>query len=226
MGVERVISISGGGDLSLEKTDDIDPVIIGDTLTYTITVTNNGPDTAEDVTVTDTIPSEILNPEYSLDGGDTWITPWTGALDLGNMTPESSTTILIRGTVDPLIPEGRIISNVANVTSSTYDIAKINNKSCTHTEVAKLLITGTVVRVGYFEFFIRIDTNMWKIRIPDRGYDAGWMPFNRLRGTNNYMSGYYGDRRYKLIFDWYSSGRCHIIFNDRRERISIKFAGR
>ncbi|HLD14902.1 MAG TPA: carbohydrate binding domain-containing protein, partial [Burkholderiales bacterium] len=44
-------------DLSLSLTDTPDPSLIGDTVTYIITVTNNGPSPASGVTVTGTIPS-------------------------------------------------------------------------------------------------------------------------------------------------------------------------
>ena len=40
-------------DLSVTKTDSPDPVRSGGNLTYTITVTNNGPDAATGVTMTD-----------------------------------------------------------------------------------------------------------------------------------------------------------------------------
>jgi uncharacterized repeat protein (TIGR01451 family) len=43
-------------DLVVTKSDDPDPVIINNTLTYTIDVINNGPDDAVDVQVTDLLP--------------------------------------------------------------------------------------------------------------------------------------------------------------------------
>ena len=55
-------SFGGGGghvnqaDLSVTKTDNVDPAYVGDNVTYTITVTNNGPDAATNVTVTDSLP--------------------------------------------------------------------------------------------------------------------------------------------------------------------------
>ncbi|NLI55798.1 hypothetical protein GX420_02250 [bacterium] len=64
----------------------------------------------------------------------------------------------------------------------------------------------------------------WRVAIPSKGYDTGWMPFRRYTRTNNHFWGEYADTRYHLIIDFYSSGRYHIIFDDRVTRISIKIA--
>ena len=44
-------------DLSITKTDRPDPVFVGETLTYTLTVRNAGPDTATNVRVADALPA-------------------------------------------------------------------------------------------------------------------------------------------------------------------------
>ena len=46
-------------DLSITKSDSPDPVFAGQPLTYTLTVANNGPNAALDVTVTDVLPAGV-----------------------------------------------------------------------------------------------------------------------------------------------------------------------
>ena len=87
-----------GADLSITKTDSPDPVSPGQTLTYTITITNAGPDDALNVMLADTVPTDLQNPESSTDG-IIWI-PWTGTLNLGTITAASTqllAQVLIRG---------------------------------------------------------------------------------------------------------------------------------
>jgi large repetitive protein len=46
-------------DLSITKDDSVDPINPGGSLTYTLTVTNNGPSTATNVVITDTLPGGV-----------------------------------------------------------------------------------------------------------------------------------------------------------------------
>src|SRR5262249_7125362 len=51
-----VTAANASADLAVTKTDTPDPVVAGQSLTYTISVTNNGPSDAEGVTLTDNFP--------------------------------------------------------------------------------------------------------------------------------------------------------------------------
>jgi len=64
----------------------------------------------------------------------------------------------------------------------------------------------------------------WKVIIPSKGYDTGWIPFDRYVSSGNHFWGEYSDKRYKFLIDFYSPNRYHIIFYDRYTNISIKIA--
>ncbi|MFO8033541.1 MAG: CARDB domain-containing protein, partial [Candidatus Bipolaricaulota bacterium] len=113
-------AIDTSADLSLTKTASPDPVIAGEELTYTITVENEGPSVALDVEVADTVPSELLNVEYSTDGGASW-SAWSSPYNHGTMAVGDSFTFLIRGTVDSAVADGTTISNTATAESATPD---------------------------------------------------------------------------------------------------------
>ena len=54
-----VSAVPEAADLEVVKTAPAGPVYVGDDLTYTIVVTNNGPDTAHDVTLTDPLDADL-----------------------------------------------------------------------------------------------------------------------------------------------------------------------
>ena len=51
-------------DLAVAKDDSADPAVVGKRLTYAITVTNLGPDTATGVALTDDLPGDPCYPGY------------------------------------------------------------------------------------------------------------------------------------------------------------------
>ena len=113
-------------DLSITKEGLPDPVNAGGVLTYTITVVNSGPNDAENVVVSDNLPSQLENPEYSLDGGSTW-NPWSGSVNLGMVSNGGTSQVLIR--VDVLPSMTGVISNSASVSSDTFDPDLSNNSA-------------------------------------------------------------------------------------------------
>jgi uncharacterized repeat protein (TIGR01451 family)/CSLREA domain-containing protein len=122
-------------DLEISKADSPDPVTVGDNLTYTITVTNRGPDAATNVVVTDTLPS-----------GVTFVSASPGCVhsagvvtcNLGNIPAGGSVTITIVVTVTA----PGTISNTATVTSDTLDPNTANDSDAEPTEVQSGPIGG------------------------------------------------------------------------------------
>jgi uncharacterized repeat protein (TIGR01451 family) len=90
----------------------------GAMLTYIVTVTNNSLLDADNVVLTDDPPAELLNLQYSTDGGVNW-QPWHGSINLGIMANNTSMEILIQGLVDP--NARRALVNTAIITSDMTD---------------------------------------------------------------------------------------------------------
>lgn len=77
-------------DLSITKTDSPDPVNVGASLTYTLTATNNGPDTATGVIITDNLPAGVAFVSASstlgtCNSGPTTVTCTPGSLTMGGV---------------------------------------------------------------------------------------------------------------------------------------------
>lgn len=110
-------------DLSLVKTTENSTIRPGDTVTYKITITNNGPDSSSDVALIDKLPPALMAGEFSIDNGATW-EPWGDRYTLGTMQPKDAKTILLRGILAPLTSH---VINAAMVTSATPDPDLSNN---------------------------------------------------------------------------------------------------
>ncbi len=128
----NITNISTEADLSVSKTAQPAVAAAGELLTYTVTVTNNGRDDAQNVIVYDEIPPELENVQFSIDGGATW-NIWTNPYLLGELAAGQSRTVLIRGTVTR--SACGMISNTAVATSTTPDLNPDNNTDTDNTPV-------------------------------------------------------------------------------------------
>lgn len=134
-------------DISVVKLGSPNPVTPGGLLTYTVTVSNAGPGAAVNTTLTDNVPAQLTNVEFSTDNGVTF-RPWGGILSLGVLEPGFVLNVLIRGTVSP--SASGTITNTAVVNSTTPDPNPDNNTSTENTPVtasADLSVTKAAVRL-------------------------------------------------------------------------------
>jgi uncharacterized repeat protein (TIGR01451 family) len=137
-------------DLEIEKTANPDPVVAGTNLTYTITVTNNGPATATNVVASDLLPPTLSVVSVTGSNGATCNAGIPGTVsttcNFGTVANGAVRTMTIVALVDPSVEAGSIISNNATVSSDTADNDNSNNLATTTTVViasADLSITKT-----------------------------------------------------------------------------------
>ncbi len=113
-------------DLQVVKSDSPDPVQSGNTLTYTLAVTNHGPATALNVVVTDTLPGAVSFVSAVPGAPDCTESGGVLTCDLGDLSASTTTTVTVRVTVAPGTA-GQIV-NRATVSSDTFDTVPGNNQ--------------------------------------------------------------------------------------------------
>ncbi|MCK4911578.1 MAG: DUF11 domain-containing protein, partial [Thermodesulfovibrionales bacterium] len=97
-------------DLEVSKVVNAPAPNIGQTISYTITVTNNGPDNASEITVIDNLPADINYVSYS---GDGTYDSGTGIWNVNDLAVGMSNTLIINATADASANESR--TNIASI---------------------------------------------------------------------------------------------------------------
>lgn len=150
-GVEFSCSMPGGftvqekaakADLSVTKTASPSPVGSGQMITYTITVTNNGPDPATDVSLIEILPDiDQLSLELPFVTSQGTCSLHSGSFEqrvncnLGNLPVGATATLTIRGVV--LAKAGDTLSNSAVVNGNEEDPNFENSNAQTETSVTE-----------------------------------------------------------------------------------------
>lgn len=130
-------------DLSISKSDSADPVLAGSNLTYTVTVENLGPDPAQNVVVSDTLPAGVTFVSTSGCNNDP---NGVGTCNLGTINSGATPSYTIEVTVNSDLVAGTI-TNTATVSADTADLVPGNNSISENTTVeveADLAITKVV----------------------------------------------------------------------------------
>lgn len=124
-------TVARRADLSITKTDSVDPVIPGEPVTYTVTVSNAGPQESVGVVVTDTLPTAVTFVSTSGCAEDPAGVP---TCSLGTIASGASAEYTVVVTVD-----GGTFGTLANsvsVTAVTEDPDDTNDSTGESTDVA------------------------------------------------------------------------------------------
>ena len=118
-------------DLGIVKSDAPDPVRAGEELTYTLTVFNNGPDTARGVVATDRLPAGAAFRSADASQGSCTQDGQTVDCELGELAAGAVVTVTVR-----VVPEseGELV-NEASVRGNVSDRAPGNDATTVTTDV-------------------------------------------------------------------------------------------
>ncbi len=162
--VAKIDNAATSADLAVSKTATPNPVIVGNALTYTVTVTNNGPNAATGVRLTDRMPAAGLTVVsfMATQGTCTVVSGFFHELrcDLGLLASAASATATI--VVTPTL--AGTITNTARVASNVSDPNGANNAVTRDTTVVSPRPTVTAIN-------------------PNSGTTAGGTPVT-ITGTN------------------------------------------
>ena len=127
------ITAPTSADIATNLTQNtINSVKVGNTVTYTLTVTNNGPDNATGVQITDKLPSGLT---YGSDTGGGSYNPTTGVWNIGNLNYGQTETINITATITGT----GTIKNTATLTAEDQYDWNSNDES----QTTILIVSGT-----------------------------------------------------------------------------------
>ncbi len=141
--VTTVVATTGQADLAVTKTGTPNPVLAGNNITYTITVTNNGPAIATNVTLTDTLPANTTVVSIASAPSGVWTCPAPSGGTQTCTNPSvavgaaGTTTFTLVLKVTAGTAPGTVITNSASVaSSSTTDPNSANNAASSKSTVA------------------------------------------------------------------------------------------
>lgn len=156
-------------DLRIEKTDASDPINAGDQLTYTLTVTNDGPDDAAGVVVVDPLPIGVTFVSGDVGGNSNLVNFNAGTNEvtatIGPLANGANGVVTITVAVDD--NANSPLTNTATVTADpNTDPDASNNTATEETTVERLvdleidkMITGTPIAGQNVTYTVEVTNN-------------------------------------------------------------------
>ncbi len=161
--IEETVILAPRADVTLEKTDETDPVSSGGAVSYTLTVNNIGPREAENVVIEDTLPAGVVfvsaSPECAA--------PVAGVVtcSLGNLASGAQASVQIQINA-PVVTQDLVLKNSAFVSADNeLFIQTGNNLGIENTaviapnpdlEITKSDSEDPVLRTSYFSYALTI----------------------------------------------------------------------
>ncbi|RIJ41670.1 CARDB domain-containing protein [Pontibacter oryzae] len=136
------VNVKPAADIAVTNTVSAGPYYVGNNVTYTVTATNNGPNSVSDVTVTDKLPAGVTFVSSSAGAS---YNATTGVWTIPTLNSGASTTMTLTGTLNQA---GTISTTAAvNTSSAYYDSNSANNSASNSITVegqSDVQVTGSV----------------------------------------------------------------------------------
>jgi uncharacterized repeat protein (TIGR01451 family) len=153
--------LRAGADLGISKASEPDPYIPGQPLTYTLVVTNAGPLTARNVSVSDTLPAGVVHSASFVEPGSdvdpdghprscNYVSP-TVTCDLVSVAAGESVTVTIVTTVTSGYVG--VLRNRAEVLATTLDPDADNDAAAHQSQAAP--VGGVTIPMAGFALLAR-----------------------------------------------------------------------
>ena len=107
-------------------------VVAGETITWTVVISNAGPSAAQSVSLADTLPQGVTFAGITAKQADgSTVVCATTACMVGDIAVGGRVTVTVVGLVAASVPTGTVLTNVAAVTTDSTDPNPSNNATRT-----------------------------------------------------------------------------------------------
>jgi uncharacterized repeat protein (TIGR01451 family) len=150
-------------DLALTVVDSPDPCVAGGNLTYTFTITNRGPDTANNVIFTDVVPANfaVVSTSSNVTTSSGTISGSFGALPYGGIA-----TVTVSGT--PTGPAGTL-TNTASSFANELDLNSANNTVSAFTTITNPVADIALTQVASTNVIVVGSNVVYTLTITNQG---------------------------------------------------------
>jgi uncharacterized repeat protein (TIGR01451 family) len=142
-------TLIGSADMTIAATGP-STAVPGDTLTYTLTLGNAGPDDAPSATLSDTLPAGTTFLSFVQDSGPAFTpttpaagSPGTVSATLTSLAKGGAAAFTLKLLVDPATPSTVTITNTATAGSNLFDADAANSSASVATTVSVPVATTT-----------------------------------------------------------------------------------
>ncbi len=156
-----------GVDLGVTKTDGVAVVTPGDTVDYTIVVTNYGPSTLDSFTLDDTLPAALRSVRFSAQRGvyDSATGEWSGVAPFAT---GDTLTLHVVGTVSPAAT-GTLVNTVTVTPPNGYPDRTPGNNTATDTDTLRPLAELLLNKELLTPLMNNGDTAVYRLTVTNQG---------------------------------------------------------